>query len=82
MEPLPNTFNEALILLILKKDREATDPSSYGPVSLLNVDYKILTKILALRLYKVLPDVIQADQVGLVKGRSSTDNLKRLLPLT
>ncbi len=81
-ETLPDTFNEALILLILKKDREATDPSSYGPVSLLIVDYKILTKILALRLYKVLPDVIQADQVGFVKGRSSTNNLKRLLPLT
>ncbi len=81
-ETLPDTFNEALISLILKKDGDATDPSSYRPVSLLNVDYKILTKIMALRLDKVLPEIIQADQVGVVKGRSSTDNLRRLLHLT
>ena len=79
---LPCTFYEALITLIPKKDRDVTDPSNYRPLSLINVDCKLLTKILALRLDKVLPDIVQADQVGYVRGRTSSDNLRRLLHLT
>ena len=37
--------------------------------SLLNVDYNILTKILAKRQEKVLPKIINANQMGYVKGR-------------
>lgn len=45
---MPPTFNEALISLIPKKDRDITDPSNFRPISLLNIDFKILTKVLAL----------------------------------
>ncbi|KAF7653626.1 hypothetical protein LDENG_00080770 [Lucifuga dentata] len=82
LESLPNTFNEALISLIPKRDRNALDPSNYRPISLINVDCKILAKILASRLEKVLPSIINSDQVGFIKGRSSSDNLRRLLHLT
>lgn len=47
---MPPTFKEALIPLIPKKDRDITDPSNFRPISLLNMDFKILTKVLALRL--------------------------------
>lgn len=40
---MPPTFNEALISLIPKKDRDITDPSIFRPISLLNLDFKILT---------------------------------------
>lgn len=43
---LPPTFNEALISLIPKKDRDVTDPANFRPVSLVNVDCKIVTKVL------------------------------------
>ena len=78
---LPNTFNEALISLILKKHKDPLDPGSFRPVSLINVDCKVLTKVLAMRLENILPDIIHEDQVGFVKGRSSSDNLRRLLHL-
>ena len=78
---LPPTFYEALISVIPKKDRDAADPANYRPLSLVSVDCKILTEILALRLESALPSIIHPDQVGFMKNRSSTDNMRRLLHL-
>lgn len=78
---LPSTFNEALISVIPKKDRDTTNPANYRPLSLINLDCKILTKILAIRLEKALSSIIHPDQVGFMKNRSSTDNMRRLLHL-
>ncbi len=75
------SLNDALISLIPKKGRDHTDRASFRPISLINVDSKILAKVLALRLETVLPYIIHTDQVGFIKGRSSTDNLRRLLHL-
>ena len=72
---LPSTFDEALITLIPKKDRDTSQPTNFRPVSLLGVDLKILTKTLASRLEGVLPNVINGDQVGFIKHRSSMDNM-------
>lgn len=78
---LPDSFNEAIITLLPKKDKDLTDPANYRPISLINVDCKILSKVLALRLDKVLPKIIHKDQVGFIKNRTSTDNMRRLLHL-
>lgn len=43
---LPQTFNEKLISLIPKKDRDISDPNNYRSISLFNVDYK---KIISLK---------------------------------
>ena len=69
-----------LITLIPKKDRDAMDPGSYRPINLIDVDGKILTKVLATRIERSMP-YIHADQVGFVKERSSLDNVRRLLHL-
>lgn len=42
---LPETMTHANICLILKKDKDPEDPASYRPISLINVDAKILAKI-------------------------------------
>ena len=52
---------------------------NWRPLTLLNVDYKILSKILAHRLEIVLPQIIHDDQVGFMKNRSMNDNLMDLL---
>lgn len=78
---LPESFNEAVISLIPKGDKDLTDPANYRPISLINVDCKILSKILATRLETVLPQIIHRDQVGFIKGRSAADNMRRLLHL-
>ena len=45
------------------------------PISLLNVDNKIVSKSLSLRLKKALPFVVGPDQTCVVAGRSNSDNV-------
>ncbi len=71
----------AIITLIHKKDRDPQHCGNYHPVSLINVDAKLLSKILASRLEVFLPKLIHPDQVGFIKNRTSSDNLRRLLHL-
>ena len=76
---LPPTLLEASISLLLKNDKDPLMCGSYRPISLLNVDFKILSKILALRLQRVLPSIIAMDQTGFMLGRHSFHNIRRLL---
>lgn len=76
---LPPTLRQAAITLIPKKGKDPLYCSSYRPISLLNVDYKILSKILAVRLEKLMPQIISTDQTGFILNRHSSSNLRRLL---
>ncbi len=78
---LPRSLYEANICLLLKKDRDDTDPSSYRPLSLLNCDQKIVAKVLAIRLSKHMASLIHHDQTGFILSRFSFSNVRRLLNL-
>ena len=65
-----------IISLIPKKNKDKTLLENLRPVSLLNTDYKILTKTIAKRLEKVLPKIINSDQTGYVKGRFIGENVR------
>lgn len=71
---LPRSWGKTFVALIPKKPNPST-VFDYRPISLCNVCYKIVTKLLPNRLVSVLPSIIGGEQVGFVWGRSSFDNI-------
>ena len=60
---------EAVIKLIEKKDRDKRYIKNWRPISLLNVDTKILSKVISNKLKTVLPTLIFSKQTADVKNR-------------
>ena len=63
-------------LIPKKKNKDKCLLENLRPISLLNIDYKILTKTIAKRLEKVLPNVINANQTSYIKGRFIGENVR------
>ena len=62
-------------LALIPKEKGATSFSRFRPISLCNIGYKVITKILAKRLKEVLPLIIPKNQGGFIKGRQIFDNI-------
>ena len=66
---LSTSQRQAIIKLIEKKDRDKRFIKNWRPISLLNVDSKIISKALSEKLKEVLPDLISSQQTAYVKNR-------------
>jgi hypothetical protein len=70
----PPSLNATFLTLIPKEER-VTNPKNFRPIALCNVIYKIISKVIALRLKPILPFIISKEQSGYVEGRKIMDNV-------
>ena len=78
---MSDSQHRGILRLLPKKNKDLMYIRNWRPITLLNVDYKLLSKSLATRLCAVLPDLVYQDQWGFIKDRYIGDNIMEIYSL-
>ena len=72
---LPNSLYEGSNILIPQTHKNTTKKENYKPIMLVNIDTKILNKILENCILQYIKKIIHHDQVGLIPGMQGWYNI-------
>ena len=73
---LSDEQRRGILTLTPKPNKDLRYLNNWRPLTILNTDYKILTKALANRLQKVIYKIVNHDQVGYIKNRYIGENIR------
>ena len=73
---LSTSQSQATITLIEKKAKDKRFLKNWRPISLINVDAKIASKVLASRMKNILSSIVKCDQTAYVKGRYIGESIR------
>ena len=72
---------QAVITLIEKKGKDRSFLENWRPISLVNVDAKIMSKAIATRIKNVLPNIIHHNQTGFIKDRYIGETVRSIFDI-
>ena len=76
IEDLTVMQKQGLISLLPKKNNDLGNLNNWRPLTLLNTDYKIVTKTISNRIKKYISNIIENSQTGFIKGRYIGENIR------
>ena len=74
-------MKQGIITLLPKPGKDKRHIDNLRPITLLNVDYKLFTIVLANRLKVGIDQIISESQSGFIKERSIHNNIRMVLDL-
>ena len=81
LEEMTTSQRQAIITLIGKKGKDRSYLENWRPISLVNVDAKIASKVIANRIKCCLPDIIHHNQSGFIKDRFIGETARSILDI-
>jgi hypothetical protein len=76
---LPNSVYEATIALIAKPQKDPTKKENFRPISLMNIDAKILNKVITHQIQGHVKMIIHLDQVGFMPVMQGWFNIRKYI---